>query len=89
MLATAPILAIVDLQKPFVAETDASAKAVGAVLIQDGPPVAYESKKLNCAQQNYSAYELFAIIYALRKWQHYLYGAQYEIVFYHKIIKWL
>ena len=55
-----------DPQKPFVVEIDASAKAVGDVLIQDGHPVAYESKKLNCAQQNYSAYEreLFAIIYA-------------------------
>ena len=68
----------------------ASAKAVGAVLIQDGHPVAYESKKLNRAQQNYSTYEreLFAIIYALRKWRHYLYGAQFEIVFDHESIKW-
>ena len=64
-------------------ETDASAKAIGVVLIQDGHLVAYESKKLNRAQQNYSTYEreLFAIIYALHKWQHYLYGAQFEIVF--------
>ena len=38
-------------------ETDASAKAVGVVLIQHSHPVAYESKKLNRAQQNYSAYE--------------------------------
>ena len=89
-LATAPILAIVDPQKPFVVETDASAKAIGAVLVQDGHPVAYESKKLNRAQQNYSTYEreLFAIIYALCKWQHYLYGAQFEIVFDHESIKW-
>ena len=60
------------------------------VLIQDGHLVAYESKKLNHAQQNYSAYEreLFAIIYALHEWRHYLYGAQFEIVFYHKSIKW-
>ena len=89
-LATAPTLAIVDPHKPFVVETDASAKAVGVVLIQDGHLVAYESKKLNRAQQNYSAYEreLFAIIYALRKWRHYLYGALFEIVFDHKSIKW-
>ena len=89
-LATAPILAIVDPQKPFVVETDASAKAVGAVLIQDGHLVAYESKTLNRAQQNYSAYEreLFDIIYALHKWRHYLYGAQFEIVFDHESINW-
>ena len=69
-LANAPTLAFVDPHKPFVVETDASAKAVGVVLIQDGHPVAHKSKKLNCSQQNYLAYEheLFAIIYALRKW---------------------
>ena len=50
-------------------ETDASNRAIGAVLLQDGRPVAYESKKLDRAQQNYSAYEreLYAIIHALKK----------------------
>ena len=69
---------------------NASAKAISVVRIQDGHPVAYESKKLNRAQQNYSTYEreLFAIIYALRKWRHYLCGAQFEIVFYHESIRW-
>ena len=71
-------------------KTDASARAVGAVLLQDGRPIAFESKKLNRAQQNYSAYEreLFAIIHALRTWGHYLYGSQFEIVFDHESIKW-
>ena len=89
-LATAPILAIVDPHKPFVLETDASNRAIGAVLLQDGRPVAYESKKLDRAQQNYFAYEreLYAIIHALKKWHHYLYGAQFEIVFDHESIKW-
>ncbi|MCO5550198.1 hypothetical protein L7F22_003680 [Adiantum nelumboides] len=66
-LASAPILAIVDLAKPFVVETDASDKAIGAVLLQDGRPVALESKKLDKAQQNYFVYEqeLYAIIHTL------------------------
>ena len=87
-LATAPILAILDLQKPFVVETDASGTAVGAVLLQDGRPVAYESKKLNEAQKNYSAYEreLFAIVHALKTWQHYLYGATFEVLFDHECL---
>ena len=33
-------------------------------------------------------FELYAIIHALKKWHHYLYGAQFEIVFDHESIKW-
>ncbi|MCO5576624.1 hypothetical protein L7F22_030439 [Adiantum nelumboides] len=89
-LASAPILAIVDPKKPFVVETDASDRAIGAVLLQDGRPIAFESKTLDKSQQNYSVYEreLYAIIHALKKWRHYLYGAQFEIVFDHESIKW-
>ena len=74
-IATSPILVVVNPRKPFVVETDASANVVGAVLLQDGRPVAFESKKLNSAQRNYSAYEreLYAIVHALKKWRHYLY----------------
>ena len=55
-------------------ETDASNKAIGALLLQEGRPIAFEIKKLDRAQQNYSTYEreLYAIIYALKKWRHYL-----------------
>ena len=38
--------------------------------------VAYESRTLNPAEQNYSTYEqeLLAIVHALRKWKQYLHG---------------
>ncbi|MCO5582166.1 hypothetical protein L7F22_036056 [Adiantum nelumboides] len=89
-LATAPILAIVDPTKPFVVEIDASDKAIGAVLLREDRPIAFESKKLDKAQQNYSVYEreLYAIIYGLKKWRHYLYGAQFDIVFDQESIQW-
>ena len=48
-LAVAPILDIVDPNEPFVLETDASGEAIGAVLMQGGCLVAFESKKLDRA----------------------------------------
>nr|XP_027082275.1 uncharacterized protein LOC113704586 [Coffea arabica] len=47
---------------------------IGAVLIQEGKPVAYFSEKLNGASLNYSTYdkELMALVRALQTWQHYL-----------------
>ena len=89
VIATTPILVVVDPRKPFVVETDASASAVGVVLLQDERPVAFESKKLNNVQHNYSAYEreLYAIVYALKKWRHYLYGATFDVLFYQESIK--
>ena len=89
-IATASVLVVVDPRKPFVVETDASASAIGVVLLQDGCLVAFESKKLNNAQCNYFAYEckLYAIVHALKKWRHYLYGAMLDVIFYQESIKW-
>ncbi|MCO5571744.1 hypothetical protein L7F22_025492 [Adiantum nelumboides] len=83
-VATAPILAIIDALKSFVVETDASDKAIGVILLQEGRPIAFEIKKLDKDQQNYSVYEreLYAIVHALRKWSHYFYGAEFEVVSY-------
>ena len=59
--------------------------------MQGGCPIAFESKKLDRTQWNYSAYEreLFAIIHALKKWHHYLYGATFEVWTDHESLKWL
>jgi len=81
-LVSAPCLALPDPDGEFEVITDASedAKAVGAVLMQSGHPIAFESAKLNPHQLNYSVHdkEMFAIIHALRKWRAFLLGKHFK-----------
>ena len=78
LLTAAPVLRLPDLEKPFVVVCDASNESVGACLMQEDHPIAYESAKLKPNEQNYHAgeKELLAVIHALRVWRCYLSGAQ-------------
>jgi hypothetical protein len=66
-LVTAPMLAIPDFTKQFVVDTDASDSGIGAVLQQQGHPLAYLSKALGPRTSGLSAYEkeYLAILFAV------------------------
>ena len=80
-LASAPLLGLLDFNKSFEIECDASGIGIGGVLMQEGKPIAYFSEKLGGAQLNYPVYdkELYALVRVLKTWQHYLWPKEFII----------
>jgi hypothetical protein len=74
LLTSAPILRIVDPNKDFIVCTNACKEGLGGVLSRNGLVICYESRKLKDHERHYATHDLeFAsIVYALRKWRHYL-----------------
>ena len=73
MMSTPPILALPNFNEPFVLEADASGQGIGAVIMQQGKPIAFFSKSLGPKAAAASTYEkeALAILEALKKWKHY------------------
>ncbi|GJZ83951.1 transposon ty3-I gag-pol polyprotein [Tanacetum coccineum] len=65
------VLVLPNFAQEFIIETDASGFGVGAVLQQNGHPIAYLSKSLAPKHHSLSAYEkeLLAVILALQRWK--------------------
>ena len=94
-LTCAPVLAFPREQGIFILNTDASLWAVGDVLAQEQygteKAIAFASKTLNPAQQNYctTKRELLAVVTFLRHFKHYLIGRKFIIRTDHAPLVWL
>ena len=89
-IINAPVLKHPDPTQPFKLICDASNYASGAILIQDGHPCAFTSKKFLPAECNYTTEEreLLAIIHALKLFRCYLDGTHFTIVTDHNPLKY-
>jgi hypothetical protein len=90
-LTNAPLLSLPNFSKMFEIKCDASGVGIGAVLMQEGRPIAYFSEKLSGAALNYLTYdkELYALVRALETWHHYLWPKEFVIHTDHKSLKHL
>ncbi|XP_073270462.1 uncharacterized protein [Primulina huaijiensis] len=69
----------------------ASKEGLGCVLMQEEKVIANASKQLKPHEQNYPTHdlELAEVVFVLKIWRHYLYGAKCEIFTDHQSLKYL
>ena len=94
-LTNAPILAFPQLDEPFILDTDASDKGLGAVLsqVQGGNErvIAYAARALSKAERNYSTTrkELLALVWGTEHFETYLYGRRFLARIDRSALQWL
>ena len=75
-LTSSPVLVSPDPELPYEVIADACKTGIEAVIMQNEQPIAYESRKLNPAEQNYTTteQELLDINHALKTWRYLVEG---------------
>lgn len=87
----ATVLSLLDFNKLFEVECDASSTRIGVVLNQERKQVAFFSEKLNDSCKNYLTYDkkLYAICQALKHWSQYLLSMPFILFSYDEALKFI
>jgi hypothetical protein len=95
-LTSKPVLAAPNPDKPFIVQTDATQHSVAAILTQiddEGREhvICYASRKLLPREERYSSMERerLGIIFAVTKWEQWLYGQKIIVQTDHRPLQWL
>ena len=86
LISSAPTLKFFDATKPVTLECDASSVGLGAVLLQEGQPVAFASRALSATERNYAPieWEALAVVFACEHFDSYILGKHVTVYSDHK-----
>ena len=86
VLCSAPVLQYYDVKKETTIECDSSEHGLGAVITQEGKPVAYASRTLTSTERNYAQIEkeALAIVFACERFEQYIMGKETTVLSDHK-----
>jgi hypothetical protein len=87
---TTLVLATPDFTKKIIMESDASGHGIGAILMQKGMPLSFESNQLKGKNLFRPIYEkeMLSILHAGQKWSPYLIGRHFKVKTNHDNLKY-
>jgi hypothetical protein len=88
ILVKTPVFKLPNFDKDFEIHSNASDFAIGGVLVQNGRPMAFESKKLSKTERRWPTHEkeMWVMIHCLKTWGHYI-GSK-DVVVWTDNVRW-